>query len=399
MPNPAPGDLAAAVDAVLSSQTFERTHRLLLLLKYLRDSTLAGDAGALKESVIGQRVFGRPADYCAADDNIVRSSIRQLRMKLEEYYAAEGARAVWRVTVPKGSYSLHLEPAPDSGRPHWRRAVPAALALLVVVAALMWLVRSVGPRTRDCLLALLDPGPGQRLLIVGSDPNVQLYQNITGRRVELADYLDRQFMRKLPAGQPVRFYGGSATETFFAAMIPDFVRAVPSSALTVMAADRLTPKDFERDNAVLISGPVGNPWVQMFDQKLNFQVELLQVDRPACIVNRQPRRGESATYVNYVDASKTVVCYARMAYVPGLRPGTHVLLAGGPHHASTLAAAHFLTSPAGMQSLRRQLGRHRWEGLPWFEAVVEARAFGDEPAAMRIAAIRELTQVTAPSAP
>lgn len=398
MPQNAQGDLGAAVDDVLSSPSFERTHRLSLLLKYLRDATAGGDAGALKEAVIGQRVFGRPADYSAADDNIVRSNIRQLRLKLEEHYAGEGARAAWRVTVPKGSYQLKLEPAPAAGRPAWWKAVPAGLALVLLVAAAVWLARSMAPGNRDCLLALLNPGAGQRLLIVGSDPNAQLYQGITGHRVELADYLDKQYMKKLETEQPAHFYGGSATEAFFAALIPEFARAVSSSALTVMAADRLTPKDFERDNAVLISGPVGNPWVQMFDQNLNFQVELFRVNLPAHIVNRRPKAGEPPTFVNYVDTSKRTVCYARLAYLPGLRPGTHVLLAGGPHHASTLAAAHFLTSPEGIQSLRNQLGRHRWEGLPWFEAVVEARAFGDEPSTMRIAALRELTlAVTHPS--
>lgn len=395
MPRKAAGDLASAVESVLASQTFERTHRLSLLLKYLRDGTMNGDAGALKESVIGQRVFGRPADYSAAEDNIVRSNMRQLRRKLDEYYAVEGAGAAWHVTVPKGSYTLQLERMQPAGRPHWWRAVPAALAVLLVMAGMLWWVRTRVLPTRDCLLALLDPGPGQRLLIVGSDPNAQLYNGITRQRVELADYLDRQYMKKLTPEIPVHYYSGSVCEAFFAGLIPDFVRAVPSSALTVTAADQLTPKDFERDNAVLISGPVGNPWVQLFDQNLNFQVELYQADRPACIMNRKPRSGESASYVNYVDPSKMTVCYARLAYLPGLRSGTRVLLAGGPHHASTLAAAHFLTRPEGIAGLRKRFHRGHFEGLPWFEAVVEARAFGDEPAEMKIAAIRELTQPAA----
>ena len=83
-------DLAAAVQQVLSSTLFERSYRLSQLLRYLTEQTLQGDLDALKEPVIGQRVFGRPADYSSAADNIVRSNVRQLRLRLDDYYSSEG---------------------------------------------------------------------------------------------------------------------------------------------------------------------------------------------------------------------------------------------------------------------------------------------------------------------
>src|SRR5690242_405127 len=101
--------LQAAVDHVLSSPAFQRSRRLYELLSYLTEQTLKGDSEALKESVIGHRLFGRPANYSAAEDNIVRSNVRQLRLKLEEFYLSEGIQDKSRVMIPKGSYGVVLQ--------------------------------------------------------------------------------------------------------------------------------------------------------------------------------------------------------------------------------------------------------------------------------------------------
>lgn len=173
---------------------------------------------------------------------------------------------------------------------------------------------------------------------------------------------------------------------------------IAPEALSVPLPAAVKASDFARDNAILISGPLGNPWVQLFDQGLNFQVESDSANsRLAHIVNRQPHAGEASTYSNYVDASHTVVCYARLAYLPGRSPRTRVLLAGGPHSASTQAASLFLTRPEFLTSLRARLAHASPGGLPWFEAVVEARALESEPWTARIVAIRVVEGPGGPS--
>ncbi len=402
-PSETSGTLQAAVERILASQAFERTHRLSILLRYLTDHSTSGDTAGLKEPIIGQRVFGRPADYIASDDNIVRSNVRQLRMKLEEYYASEGEKDPWRITVPKGSYLLKLEPAVQSApevrpvRP-WRLPdLVAVPAVLLAVVALVWWLRSVGPQPKDCLLSLLRPGPGQRLLVVGSDANVQLYVRLAKRRVTLQEYIGGRYRQAehLPPGIDRAMFSAllasrSVTETISLNILPEFARALPTTSLSVLAADSITPRDFDHDNAVLISGPFGNPWVQMFDRDLNFQIEADENMASTWVHNRKPIAGEQEYFRNYTDASKTVVCYARLAYLPGPRPGSHVMLAGGPHHASTQAAGQFLTREDSLQSIRRHLHVHRSEPVPWFEAVVESRTLSQDPISMRIVAIRRV---------
>ena len=52
---------------------------------------LDGDVGQIHEQEVGHQVFGRPPDYDTTADNIVRVHAWQLRKRLAEYFAKEGA--------------------------------------------------------------------------------------------------------------------------------------------------------------------------------------------------------------------------------------------------------------------------------------------------------------------
>jgi hypothetical protein len=147
-------------------------------------------------------------------------------------------------------------------------------------------------------------------------------------------------------------------------------------------------KDLQKGNTVLISGPYGDPWVQLFDRNLNFQIETNRGNVSAHIVDSHPKTAEKAGYYNYVDSTNTTVCYARVAYLPGLTAGTHVLLAGGPHIASTEAACLFLTREESLSELRRLFHLKSVRHLPYFELLIQARALGNAPWEMKIVAGR-----------
>ena len=402
--------LTEAVNRVLGSPVFERTHRLSELLTYLCRCTIAGDSQALKEGAIGHAIFGRPLSYNAADDNIVRANVRQLRIKLDEYYQTIGAIDPYRVTVPKGSYALRVDlqpelvhetvslPAPPV-RP--RRKLPLLLlgaSLLAVLAGGIYLLRQISPpQPSPSLLTLLAPAAGQKLMVIGPDSGVQFYRDFTGHSVRLEQFINRgylspQNLEKVAPNLPdhvLPLFRGGYIQTFVVGLVPAFAQVIPPESLTVPPPVSVKVDDFERDNAILISGPLGNPWVQLFDGQLNFQIEEEQENqRLSMIVNRKPQPGEPAIFKNFTDHSNTVVCYARLAYLPGRSPRTRVLLAGGPHAASTQAASLFLTRPEFFTSLRQRIPSTASGAFPWFEAVVEARAIGTEPWTARVVAFR-----------
>ena len=276
----------------------------------------------------------------------------------------------------------------------------SSLAVIVAVCLLVYLgTRKVAFAEWDsprCLLTLLAPNPGQRLMVVAPDATVQLYQRLTGHTVSVQDYVDHRFLQPAAlrrispalADSAGALFHSSITESFVLDLIPRFVQAAPAANLCARNADALAMKDFEKDNAVLISGPYGNPWVQLFDRDLNFQIETDDGKRSAYIVNRKPKGLESREYSNFVDQSGTTICYARIAYLPGLTAGTRVLLAGGPHVASTQAASEFLIRPESIATLRKLFHTASPRKLPYFELLIEARALGNAPWEMRIVSSR-----------
>ncbi|MGH9581878.1 MAG: hypothetical protein ACRD4O_02940 [Bryobacteraceae bacterium] len=411
-----------AVQRVLDSSTFQRAYRLSQLLAYMTERSLERDFDSLKEHVIGQRVFNRPAAYNSAEDNIVRSNIHQLRLKLGEYYATAGAADPWRIAVPKGSYGLVVEqyppvepsvtesrgaefaaPPTPAARTWPVRRIAISSSMAVIAAAIVLAVYLGGKPVRaakadppNCLLRLLAPNPGQRLTVVVPDANLQLYQRLTGRTVLLQDYVKRRFLKSAAlrqvspalAGSADALFRSSITQSFVLDVIPRFAQVVPAATLSVRNPEALSMKDFEKDNAVLISGPYGDPWVQLFDRDLNFEIETNEGNRRAHIVDRYPEGSEKKEYYNFVDRSNTTVCYARIAYLPGLTVGTHVLLAGGPHVASTEAACLFLTRRESIFALQKLFHLTSARHLPYFELLIEARALGNAPWKMKIVAGR-----------
>jgi|SRR5580704_3921953 hypothetical protein len=89
---------------ILASAIFAQSERLGRFLKFTVEKTLAGDAGTLKEYLIGTEVYDRKPPYRPNMDSIVRSEARRLRVKLREYYQSLGKNdPVWIYYQP-GSY-------------------------------------------------------------------------------------------------------------------------------------------------------------------------------------------------------------------------------------------------------------------------------------------------------
>jgi hypothetical protein len=94
----------ALVERILASKEFQRANRLRSFLLYVVDRKFADAPQDVSESVIGHRVFGRPASYNTGEDSIVRTEARILRQRLDRYFAAEGAAESILLEMPKGSY-------------------------------------------------------------------------------------------------------------------------------------------------------------------------------------------------------------------------------------------------------------------------------------------------------
>ena len=75
-------------------------------MRFVVEQTLAGQGDRLKGYTIAVEVFGRPTDFDAQTDPLVRVEAGRLRRRLIEYYADEGRDDPVRLELPRGSYSV-----------------------------------------------------------------------------------------------------------------------------------------------------------------------------------------------------------------------------------------------------------------------------------------------------
>ena len=68
----------------------QKSTKLKDLLRYLAERTLHGQPHDLSEHSVGKAVFGKDEDYSVVEDSSVRVHVRQLRLKLHEYFNGEG---------------------------------------------------------------------------------------------------------------------------------------------------------------------------------------------------------------------------------------------------------------------------------------------------------------------
>jgi adenylate cyclase len=152
---PSTSEVRDALERILASHCFQQAGRASDFLRFVVEQTLAGNGQRLKGYTIGVEVFGRPADFDAQSDALVRVEAGRLRRRLVEYYASEGAADPVRIHLPRGTYAVEYElagtaeqalppPAPPPGEvahssQPWRFTALALGALLVAaVGVIAW---------------------------------------------------------------------------------------------------------------------------------------------------------------------------------------------------------------------------------------------------------------------
>jgi len=100
-----PPEIHAALNNILASAGFFRSHRMSRLLQFLVKTALADEIREAREYAIGIEVFDRnPSTYNTCDDPIVRVQVGRLRQKLHDYYQGTGAQAEILISIPMGKY-------------------------------------------------------------------------------------------------------------------------------------------------------------------------------------------------------------------------------------------------------------------------------------------------------
>lgn len=161
---PGDEDIRAELERVLSADSFKRSERLCLFLRFVVDGALDGKDEHFKEYVLGLEVYRKGAKFDPRVDSTVRVEAARLRSKLREYYTSEGRSNRIRIEIPKGAYAPRFEYAPPPVLRKSRSPLIAwSLGLMTVVLATV-LVLVLRPRNESHVLVRpLTTWPGEEL--------------------------------------------------------------------------------------------------------------------------------------------------------------------------------------------------------------------------------------------
>lgn len=359
------------VEQLVKSRFFHNSPLLSSFLLYVNHRAIEEPSARIPEHDIGVHVFGRGEDFDTRDDNIVRNYARQLRKRLQEYYATDGAEDSVRIDIPRGGYVPLFAMVDVSTTSHatWLgenagKAVPVKVredslrgrvryGFLVVLLCFY----SVGlyrfaqwkpdlhPRKEEVANPLWSQmfSSSRDTYVVPSDTGFVVMQEANHRTFSLTEYL--QWHSNASSRNLAMSYLHSESYTnllsiFITNGLKELKEVVPSRFI-VRGAHDMRFEDFRDSNAILIGSNFSNPWTELFSKNTNFRFHNdLQAGR-YWIENIHPLSGESSIYRSG-ERENAYVTYASIVYLPNLSGTGHVLLLQGLDSAGTQAAADFM---------------------------------------------------------
>jgi hypothetical protein len=395
---PSRESLEHLVDRVASAAAFRKSNRLRELLQFLCARALSDPGATTREQEIGVRMFGREAGYDTGQDAIVRVQASLLRKKLQEYFASDGQDEPIVIELPKGTYtpvfrsreSESNEVAQKSrGRRSWLRSHALLLTLLAAGALVAaWLVlkpshfggpASLGAQWGPAVDRLWSQmfANGQPTSIVISDLSLTLFQDRIQRQLSLNEYRNKEFNRLAddlltdPAERTrwkdlMRQAASHTTDARLAALFSVF-NATHNVTTEVVSARDFGVATLHSHNLILLGTLRANPWVELFENQLNFRTAFREAPMMSWFQNESPAPGESTLY----SAVWQKRGYCRVAFLPNQRGSGNVLLVSGTEMASTEAGGQFISSERRIQALRSALKLTRRARFPYFEVLLK----------------------------
>jgi len=406
------GEEWALLCRIGASAAFQKSNRLRELLQYVGKRKLQDPQCSIPEQEIGIAVFGRPAGYDTGQDTLVRVQASQLRKRLQQYFAGEGRDEPIVVELPKGSYAPVFHPREalaaslpsPPGRPSGWIWAGWGLAGVLSLALPLLLVQNIGLRQRAELGVGTRPavdrlwrqmfGNGQPISLVLADGNLVEFENQIQSQISLSDYENGAFAKLAQAGiadpglrtLALSLVGRRYTSVadVKAALTMGLVCASNGLSLEVVFARYATTAQVSSHNAILLGSLRANPWVGLFEDKLNFRTVFEESPRAAYFVNQSPQPGEQPMYKEQWAA----LGFCRVAYLPNPKVTGDVLLVSGTDVQVTEAGSEFITSERWVRSLRTSLGLKLNEPAPHFEALLEGQLINATVPQFQVVAVR-----------
>lgn len=405
-------------ERIVSTPPFQKATRLQAFLRYIVERSLHGQPEELSEYQIGRNVFERGPDYAPLEDSSVRVQARQLRLKLHEYFDGPGSQETLILEIPKGSYvpvfrsvvQQESEASQASGTPASSSEVPVSkwswywlpwvltLIFAVTCGYLIWARGAERHHANEIpwpLSSVFEVQHVPRIII--ADSAYQIFRTATGKPATLNEYLRSKPRTEGGVNQydsmQARLSHSLAGGTFTSFADVVVVSAISTAAgrygaeVDVASARDVDPRDLEQGNFIFVGSPSSNPWVALYESKLNFR-EGPDSAHPGtnCFVNQHPTATEAKTYAG--SSSDTVrEDYADLAVLPGIGNRGTVMIIQGLRHEGTEAIGRMIMDPGALQMLTTSFTASSSHPR-YFEALLATRAIAGIPHVTKVVGFR-----------
>lgn len=420
----------ALLERVAASANLRRAPRLRELLLYVGQRALKDGCDHVPEQEIGVKVFGRSDHYDNANDSIVRTTISDLRKRIDAYFATEGSCEPIIMEIPRGAYipvfyyresqqalvesppplepqdstqQIEHSPSTQTTFDHRFRWIATIIILALSATCIgLWVgnraaQRSLHPwKYKPALASLWSSflSGNQDTDIVTEDSSILLMQDISKQDITLSDYINKTYV----GASDIQGHNQEADRSLL--LISRKVLGKASDFRLALDIDALDPKNprlhfynareytpdlLQADNVILLGSPKSNPWFQWFESKLNF-AEIPKPEGPTAVINRSPKAGESRSYYSRNKA----ISYCAIAYLPKPDQSGKMLLIQGTTSEATEAGGMFLLSEDQMSNFRNRLHAAKF---PYFEALIKVSQVLGSPLTTQVEAYREYTNL------
>lgn len=407
----------ALLERVADSTQLRRAFRLRELLFYVGRRSLKEGCDQIHEQEIGKEVFGRRESYDTGADNIVRASVSDLRKRLEAYFATEGIHEELRMEIPRGSYVPVFHPivaeTPEltepilanagAGKterlPRWVRMTFAGglIAVLALTGGLIafWMNyrelynRAYPWMTEPAITTFWSPffKTNQDTDIVMGDTAFQLVQTLSNHQFPFSDYINRTYVSQVQNFAAPDLHSvlsmmtaknlGNSVEFRLTSKIQNL--APLNSRLRFFNAREYMPGLAQQDNMILLGSNIANPWVSLFEERLNF-VATSDKNGFTTMLNRKPVGNEQSIYV-----PTDSVGYCVVVYQPNLTNSAKVLLIQGTSSEAVEAAGDFILSEEQLERFYQSQGKNKPE---YFEVLLKTSQVRGTPLHIEVIATR-----------
>lgn len=404
------------LSSILESQPFRTSKQCQDLLRYMVNHSFSDDDTALKERVIGARVFGRQPAYNTNDDPVVRVRAADVRKRLAQYYQATGSEThLLRLDLQPGSYRLHF----SQDRPVHEELFPMEgaseecnqdpeLSPLLAASKRSWL-SSLAVRIVALALLLATIGAFSRLAQLNwVSPQKRFWAPLTTGNQPVLIYLgsnaayvfSTEFMVKYRAAHGIPYTG---LDTFVdlphdatvraddLVPVKDTFETTADLAATVQITTLLgswkkpfvlrSGRDLSfgdlRSKPSIMIGAFNNSW------SLELTKDLPYSFRDGVRIENREHPGQGWT-IPTDSLSGTTDDYALITRLLSSKTGGPVIIVAGIGEYGTQAAAEFVVNPDSMRDLLRTAPRG-WENKN-MQAVLNVKVVDYLPVAVHVAA-------------